>query len=112
MAEAMRVLVLGSGAREHALAARIARSPRVSEVLCAPGNGGTAAIARNLSVDPEDGAAVVALARAHAVDFVVVGPEAPLVAGVVDALRAAGIAAFGPTAAGARLEGSKSFAKA
>ena len=107
----MRVLVLGSGAREHALAARIARSPDVREVLCGPGNGGTAAIARNVAVDPEDGAAVVALARAQAIDFVVVGPEAPLVAGVVDALQAAGILAFGPTRAGAQLEGSKSFSK-
>jgi len=111
MAGNMRVLVLGSGAREHALAKRIARSPLVQAVLCAPGNGGTAAFARNASVDPEDGAAVVALARAHAIDFVVVGPEAPLVAGVVDALQAAGILAFGPTRSGARLEGSKSFSK-
>ena len=107
----MCVMVLGSGAREHALAARIARSPLVREVLCAPGNGGTAAIARNLAVDPEDGAAVVALAREHAVDFVVIGPEAPLVAGVADALRAAGILAFGPSRAAAQLEGSKIFSK-
>jgi phosphoribosylamine--glycine ligase len=112
MAGKMRVLILGSGAREHALATRIGRSPLVGEVLCAPGNGGTAAIAQNVSVDPEDGAAVVALARAHAVDFAVVGPEGPIVAGVVDALQAAGILTFGPTRAGARLEGSKSFCKA
>src|SRR5690242_2744246 len=103
----LRVLVLGSGGREHALATRLARSPEVAEVLCAPGNGGTARALRNAGVDPEDPAAVVALARREAVDFVVIGPEAPLVAGVVDALEAAGILAFGPKQQGAQLEGSK-----
>jgi phosphoribosylamine--glycine ligase len=107
----MRVMVLGSGGREHALAARLRTSAQVSDLICAPGNGGTARIARNLPVNPEDVDAVVALARAEAVDLVVVGPEAPLVAGVVDALAAAGILAFGPRKAAARLEGSKSFSK-
>ncbi|HKU40316.1 MAG TPA: phosphoribosylamine--glycine ligase [Polyangiales bacterium] len=107
----MRVMVVGSGGREHALAARIARSPLTQALFCAPGNAGTAGIAQNLPVDAEDVAAVVELAREHAVDFVVVGPEAPLVAGLVDALDAAGILAFGPRAAAARLEGSKSFSK-
>jgi phosphoribosylamine--glycine ligase len=107
----MRVMVLGGGGREHALATRLAQSPLISELICAPGNGGTARIARNVPVNAEDVAAVVQLARAESVDFVVVGPEAPLVAGVVDALADAGIPAFGPRAAGARLEGSKSFCK-
>ena len=110
-AAGMRVLVLGGGAREHALASRLARSPGVREVLCAPGNGGTTAIARNVGVDLGDVAAVVALAREQAVDFVVVGPEDPLVAGVVDSLTAAGILAFGPNKQAAQLEGSKSFSK-
>jgi phosphoribosylamine--glycine ligase len=107
----MRVMILGGGGREHALALRLSASAQVTELLCAPGNGGTAAIARNVSVNPEDVAAVVALARAEAVDFVVVGPEAPLVAGVVDALEQAGILAYGPRRVGAQLEGSKSFSK-
>ena len=107
----MRVMVVGSGAREHAFAARIARSALVTELLCAPGNGGTSAIAENVPVQAEDIAGLVALARARKVDFVMVGPEAPLVAGLVDALNEAGIEAFGPTASGARLEGSKAFSK-
>jgi phosphoribosylamine---glycine ligase len=107
----MRVMILGSGGREHALAQRLAASAQVSELVCAPGNGGTARIARNVAVNVEDTAAVVSLARAEKIDFVVVGPEAPLVAGVVDALEAAGIAAFGPKRAAAQLEGSKSFCK-
>jgi phosphoribosylamine--glycine ligase len=107
----MRVMILGGGGREHALALRLSASPQVSDLICAPGNGGTAAIARNIAVNAEDVAAVVSLARAEAVDFVVVGPEAPLVAGVVDALAEAGIPAFGPRRVGAQLEGSKSFSK-
>jgi phosphoribosylamine--glycine ligase len=107
----MKVMVVGSGGREHALAARLARSAQVEQVLCVPGNGGTAAIAENVAVDPEDVAAVVRLATARAVDFVVVGPEAPLVAGLVDALVEAGVAAFGPNRAAAQLEGSKAFSK-
>jgi phosphoribosylamine--glycine ligase len=107
----MKLMVVGSGAREHALAARLARSPEVSAVLCAPGNGGTAEFAENIAVDPEDVAAVVALARARGVDFVVIGPEAPLVLGLADALRDAGIAVFGPGKRAAQLEGSKAFSK-
>jgi len=106
----MRVLVLGGGGREHALSWRLNRDGH--EVLCAPGNAGIAAVARIVDVRPDDPSAVVASARSESVDLVVVGPEAPLVAGVVDALNAAGIPAFGPTAAGAQIEGSKAFAKA
>nr|NLI48928.1 phosphoribosylamine--glycine ligase [Propionibacterium sp.] len=107
----MTVLVLGSGGREHALALALSRDPAVVALHCAPGNPGTATIATNHPVDPVDGPAVVALARAVGANLVVVGPEAPLVAGVADAVRAAGIACFGPSAAAARLEGSKQFAK-
>ena len=107
----MRVMVIGSGAREHAFAARLAGSPQVSSVLCLPGNGGTAAIAENVAGDPEDVAAVVALAKARGIELAFVGPEAPLVAGLVDALVAAGIDTFGPHKAAAQLEGSKAFSK-
>ncbi|TDJ09633.1 MAG: phosphoribosylamine--glycine ligase [Deltaproteobacteria bacterium] len=107
----MRVLVLGSGGREHALAWAIGRSPRVEEVLCAPGSDGIRADARVLPVDPGDADAVVALARRESVELVVVGPEAPLVQGVADRLEAAGVPVFGPSAEAARLEGSKAFAK-
>jgi phosphoribosylamine---glycine ligase len=109
--QAMRVMIVGSGGREHALAARLRESPAVSELVCVPGNGGTAAIARNLPADLGDIAAIVALARAERIDFVVVGPEGPLVLGLVDALADAGILAFGPRRAAARFEGSKSFSK-
>ncbi len=107
----MRVLIVGSGGREHAIAAKLVRSPMVSELLCAPGNGGTAAIARNVAVNAEDVAAVVALAKAEKIDFVFVGPEAPLVLGLVDALAEAGILAFGPRREAARMEGSKVWSK-
>ncbi|HET6940394.1 MAG TPA: phosphoribosylamine--glycine ligase, partial [Nocardioides sp.] len=107
----MKTLVIGTGGREHALARALARDAGVSEVHAAPGNPGMAAVATLHDVDPLDGRAVAALAASLGVDLVVVGPEAPLVAGVADAVRAAGIAAFGPTAEAARLEGSKAFAK-
>ncbi|WP_250504939.1 phosphoribosylamine--glycine ligase [Bowdeniella massiliensis] len=107
----MRILLLGSGGREHALAAALARDPMTELLLIAPGNPGTAAIGTNIELDPCDVDAVVAAAREHAIDLVVIGPEAPLVAGVVDALQAANIPAFGPTRAAAQLEGSKAFAK-
>ena len=107
----MRVLVIGSGAREHALCLALSADPSVTSLVCAPGNAGTAAVAEQRGVVATDPAAVAALAREIAAELVVVGPEAPLVAGVADAVRAAGIACFGPGAAAARLEGSKAFAK-
>ncbi|MEO7753781.1 MAG: phosphoribosylamine--glycine ligase [Terracoccus sp.] len=107
----MKVLVLGSGAREHALVKAAAADPEVDAVIAAPGNPGIDATALCVPVDILDGEAVAALAREHEVDLVVVGPEAPLVAGVADVCRAAGFAVFGPSAAAAMLEGSKAFAK-
>jgi phosphoribosylamine--glycine ligase len=107
----VKVLVLGSGAREHALVKAIAADPEVEAVIAAPGNPGIDATAFCAPVDVLDGDAVAALAREHDVDLVVVGPEAPLVAGVADVCRSAGFAVFGPSAAAAQLEGSKSFAK-
>lgn len=107
----MNVLVLGSGGREHALAWAIAKSPHLDSLFVAPGNGGTATIAKNVPLDMNDADAVIGFARSENIDLVVIGPEAPLVAGVADAIRAAGIAVFGPGAQGARLEGSKSFSK-
>ncbi|OBK74492.1 phosphoribosylamine--glycine ligase [Mycobacterium sp. 1274761.0] len=107
----MRVLVIGSGAREHALLLALRRDPQVEGLAIAPGNAGTAAIAEQHDVDITSGDAVAALARKLGVDLVVIGPEVPLVVGVADAVRAAGIACFGPTKEAARIEGSKSFAK-
>jgi phosphoribosylamine--glycine ligase len=107
----MRALVIGTGGREHALVLALARDPGVTEVHAAPGNPGMAAVAALHDVDPMDGAAVAALAAELGVGLVVVGPEAPLVAGVADAVTAVGIPCFGPTAAAAQLEGSKAFAK-
>lgn len=108
----MKTLVIGSGAREHALVLGLGADPNVDAVIAAPGNPGIDLVARCEPLDDLlDRAAVVDLARRHGVDLVVIGPEAPLVAGVADAVRAAGIACYGPSAEAARLEGSKSFAK-
>lgn len=107
----MKILVVGSGGREHAIAWRLAQDEEKHELFCAPGNAGTAAVATNVAVGAEDVAGIVAWAKAERPDLVVVGPEAPLVAGLVDALQKEGIVAFGPVAAGARMEGSKRFAK-
>jgi len=108
----MKVLVLGGGGREHALAWKLSREPSVSDVYCAPGNPGSAACAINLPVDLRAPEAVVALVQARGIDLTVIGPEQPLEAGVADALRDAGLAVFGPSRAAARLETSKAFAKA
>jgi phosphoribosylamine--glycine ligase len=108
---AMKVLIVGSGGREHALAWKIASSPRVSQVFVAPGNAGTALEATNVPIPATDKPALVKFAQANQIDLVVVGPEGPLVIGLVDDLQAAGILAFGPTAAAAELEGSKVFCK-
>ena len=107
----MRVLVVGGGGREHALCWAIGASPLCDKLYCAPGNAGIAEEAECVPVSAEDVPGIVKLAKDKAIDFVVVGPEVPLVAGLVDELTAAGIKAFGPTAAGARLEGSKGFMK-
>ncbi len=107
----MNILVLGSGGREHAIAWSLAQSPRCDQLFVAPGNGGTAQVAQNVSLDMMDGAAVLGFVRDHDVELVVIGPEAPLVAGVADALRGAGVAVFGPGAQGAQLEGSKAYSK-
>ncbi|MGI9126336.1 MAG: phosphoribosylamine--glycine ligase [Mycobacterium sp.] len=107
----MRVLVIGSGAREHALLAGLRRDPDVDFLAIAPGNAGTAALAEQHDVDAGSKAEVTDLAKRLAADLVVIGPEVPLVLGVADAVRAAGIACFGPSAAAARIEGSKAFAK-
>jgi phosphoribosylamine--glycine ligase len=107
----MNILLLGSGGREHALAWKIAASPLVTKLWCAPGNAGIAREAICVALDIADHAAVIDFCRANRIDFVVVGPETPLVAGVVDDLAAAGIKAFGPGSAAAQLEGSKGFTK-
>ncbi|MER6477982.1 phosphoribosylamine--glycine ligase [Streptomyces filamentosus] len=107
----MKVLVIGGGAREHALCRSLSLDPDVTALYCAPGNAGIAEVAELRPVDQLDGAAVAALATELGADLVVVGPEAPLVAGVADAVRAAGVPVFGPSKEAAQLEGSKAFAK-
>ena len=107
----MNILLLGSGGREHALAWKLAASPLVERLLCAPGNAGIARDCKLVALDIADHAAVIAFCKAQKIDLVVVGPEAPLCAGIVDDLTAAGIKAFGPTRAAAQLEGSKGFTK-
>ena len=107
----MKILVIGSGGREHALLWKLSQSPRVTSLLCAPGNAGTATIATNHPVAATDLSALVALAKAEKVDLTIVGPDDPLAAGVVDLFHAEGLRVFGPVAAAARLEASKSFAK-
>ncbi len=108
---AVKVLVVGSGGREHALAWKLAESPRLTELHAAPGNPGIAQLGSCHPVRDDDAEGLLALARSLDIDLVVVGPEVPLVAGVADAIRRSGIAVFGPSAAAARIEGSKRFAK-
>jgi phosphoribosylamine---glycine ligase len=107
----MNILLLGSGGREHALAWKMAASPLTDRLFCAPGNAGIAQEAACTALDLADHAAIIAFCRAHGIDFVVVGPEAPLCAGIVDDLEAAGVKAFGPSRVAAQLEGSKGFTK-
>ena len=107
----MKILIVGSGGREHAITWRLAQDETKHELYCAPGNAGTAALATNIAIGAEDVAAVAAWAEANRPDLVVVGPEVPLCKGLVDALEKIGVKAFGPVAAGARMEGSKRFAK-
>lgn len=107
----MNVLIIGRGGREHALAAAIAKSPRVSRICCAPGNAGTAKLATNLSVPVDDHAALLGLAREQRIDLTIVGPEAPLCAGIVNQFQKAGLRIFGPTKEAARIEGDKAYAK-
>src|ERR671913_1043165 len=107
----MNILLIGSGGREHALAWKIAASPLLARLYCAPGNAGIAREADVVPLDVSDHAAVIRFCRENKIDLVVVGPEVPLVAGIVDDLEAVGIKAFGPSRAAARLEGSKGFTK-
>ncbi|MHC1549855.1 phosphoribosylamine--glycine ligase [Phyllobacterium sp. K27] len=107
----MNVLLIGSGGREHALAWKMAASPALTKLYCAPGNPGIAQVAECVALDPSDHVQVLAFCKDNSIDFVVVGPEAPLVAGIADDLRAEGFSVFGPSKAAARLEGSKGFTK-
>jgi phosphoribosylamine--glycine ligase len=107
----MNILILGSGGREHALAWAVKQNPKTDRLIVAPGNAGIAMLAECADIDILDGATVVAFCEENAVDFVIIGPEAPLAAGVADACRAAGLLTFGPSAAAARLEASKAFTK-
>jgi phosphoribosylamine--glycine ligase len=108
----MKVLVIGNGGREHALVWKLAQSPLLSRLYCAPGNAGTAEQAENIPIDADDIPALLAFAQAHAIDFTVVGPELPLALGIVDVFRQQGLAIFGPSQQAAQLESSKAFAKA
>src|ERR1700749_795142 len=112
MRHGMHILLLGSGGREHALAWKIAASPLVTKLWCAPGNAGIAREAECVALDVANHAAVIEFCKTNDVELVVVGPETPLAAGIVDDLAAAGIKAFGPRKAAAQLEGSKGFTKA
>ena len=107
----MKILVIGSGGREHAILWKLAQSPRVTQLLCAPGNAGTQQIATNHPVAAADLPALLALAKSEAVDLTIVGPDDPLAEGIVDLFQSEGLRVFGPRAAAARLESSKSFAK-
>ena len=107
----MRVLVIGKGGREHAIAWKLSQSPRISQLLCAPGNAGTAGIAANVSISESDIKGLLSFALHEEIDFTVVGPEAPLAEGIVDRFHEVGLPIFGPTQAAARIESSKSFAK-
>ncbi len=107
----MRILVLGSGAREHAIVLALRSEPVAHDIFIAPGNAGIAKDATPLDLDPTDPVAVADYANTSSIDLVIIGPEAPLVAGVADALRTRGIPVFGPGKAAAQLEGSKAFAK-
>src|SRR5262245_3191231 len=107
----MNVLLIGSGGREHALAWAISASPLLDKLYCAPGNAGIADVAECIALDVADHAAVIAFCRERRIDLVMIGPEAPLVAGLADDLAAAGIKAFGPSKVAAQLEGSKGFTK-
>src|ERR1700738_4417878 len=107
----MKILVIGSGGREHALVWKLKQSPRVDRMLCAPGNAGTAQLAENVAISATDLPALVRFARENGVDFTVVGPDDPLAAGIVDLFHAEKVRVFGPTKSAARLESSKIFAK-
>ncbi|UOA26507.1 phosphoribosylamine--glycine ligase [Pseudosulfitobacter sp. DSM 107133] len=107
----MNILILGGGGREHALAWAVVQNPKCDRLIVAPGNAGIATMAECATLDIEDGGAVIALVEAESIDFVIVGPEAPLAAGVADRLRDAGVLVFGPSAAAAQLEASKAFTK-
>ena len=107
----MNILILGSGGREHALAWALKQNPKCDRLIVAPGNAGIAMLAECADIDILDGAVVVSFCEENAIDFVIVGPEAPLAAGVADAARAAGLLTFGPSAAAAKLEASKAFTK-
>ncbi|PCH93423.1 MAG: phosphoribosylamine--glycine ligase, partial [Rhodobacteraceae bacterium] len=108
----MNILILGSGGREHSLAWAVKQNPKCDRLICAPGNAGMAQIAQCVELNPEDGDAIIKFCKAENIDFVIIGPEAPLALGVSDALRAADILTFGPSKDAAQLESSKAFTKA